>query len=154
MGLEFRFHSFSLMNPFEDMSTSDPDSKDPTLYDPSEEKTEEIEGSTAEQEMCLDIPQELASRLLEVSVHLGLNPSVVASRAIDLICDEIGLVEDQDLSSDTLIQKYQTRLDLIHTLDFDVETQSSEDDQEEGWEAVDRIIEAGERSRYDQRGDV
>jgi hypothetical protein len=129
-------------------SASEPDPNEPTLYDPSEEKTEEIEEEADEEELILDIPQELARQLLEVALHLGLSPSVVASRAIDMICEEVGLVEDDDLSSGTLIQKYQTRLDLLHTLNFDVESETEDDEEtSEGWDAVDRIIETGEQSR-------
>ena len=129
-------------------SASESDPNEPTLYDPSEEKTEEIEEEADEEELILDIPQELARQLLEVALHLGLSPSVVASRAIDMICEEVGLVEDDDLSSGTLIQKYQTRLDLLHTLNFDVESETEDDEEtSEGWDAVDRIIETGEQSR-------
>jgi hypothetical protein len=129
-------------------SVSEPDPEEPTLYDPSEERTEEIQEDDDEEQLHLDIPQDLARQLLEVSLHLGLSPSVVAARAIDMICEEVGLVENEDLSSDTLIQKYQTRLDLLHTLDFDVEAQTEDDEEtSEGWDAVDRIIETGEQAR-------
>jgi len=143
-------HAFPLTIPLEVMSTSasNTTSDDPTLYDPSEEKTEAIEDEAAEEELQLTLPEGLAHQLMEVSLHLGLSPSMVASRAIDMICEEIGLIEEDDLSSDTLIQKYQTRLDLLHTLDFDVESENADDEDEvEGWEAVDRIIETGEQAR-------
>lgn len=120
-----------------------------TLYDPSPEGAEEVASGEDEEELHLKIPEHLAKQLLDVALHLGLTPSVVASRAIDMVCDEVGLVEDQELSSGTLIQKYQTRLDLLHTLDFGVETEDDDDEMEEpfGWEAVDEIIETGEQAR-------
>jgi hypothetical protein len=72
-----------------------------------------------------------------------LTPSLVASRAIDLVCDEIGTVDDDPLSTDTLIQQYQARLDLLHTLE---ETTSGEEDSEgPSWEDVDKIIQGTER---------
>lgn len=120
-----------------------------TLYDPPSEKAEEVEAAEEEERLRLEIPEKLARRLLDVALHLGLSPSIVASRAIDLVCDEVGLVEEQELSSGTLIQKYQTRLDLLHTFDLGVETQPEEENQEDsfGWDAVDEIIESGEEAR-------
>jgi hypothetical protein len=118
-----------------------------TLYDPPSEDGEAFSDDVERRELRLEIPQDLANRLLEVSLHLGLSPSTVASRAIGLVCDEIGLVDREDLSSDTLIQKYQTRLDLLHTLDYDLQrsTTDAEDDTERfDWDAVDAIIEQGE----------
>jgi hypothetical protein len=85
-----------------------------------------------------------------VATHLGLSPSIIASRAVGMVCDEVGLVQDGDLSSATLIQKYQTRLDLLHSLDYslDPEEDASEEAEEGGpdagaydWEDVDGIIE-------------
>lgn len=134
---------------------------DATLYDPPEEAGEALEDWEDDEELLLELPQELAERLMEVAQHVGISPSMVAARAIDIVCDEIGIVDQQDQSSGTLIQKYQTRLDLIHTLDFDVKQAvederdmkhdddavqwtPSDSDEEAGWDAVDRIIEAGE----------
>lgn len=145
------------------MSTTDSED-DATLYDPPEEAGEVLEDREDEEELHLELPPELAQRLMEVAQHVGISPSMVAARAIDIVCDEIGLVEQQDLTTGTLIQKYQTRLDLIHTLDFDVQQAvedeqrdmeldheavqwtPSDSDEEAGWDAVDRIIEAGEEA--------
>lgn len=144
------------------MSTTDSED-DATLFEPAEDAGKVLEGREEEEELQLELSQELAQRLMEVAEHLGLSPSMVAARAIDLVCDEIGVVEQQDLTTGTLIQKYQTRLDLIHTLDFDVQQAvedeqnveqdqaagqwtSTDSDEEAGWEAVDRIIEAGEEA--------
>lgn len=137
---------------------------DPTLYEPPDEAGEALDDRDNEEELQLEIPRELAEQLNEVAQHLGLSPAVVASRAIDFVCDEIGLVEQEDLTSGTLIQKYQTRLDLVHTLNFDVEQAvereaqtdrrheggqriPTDSDEEVGWEAVDQIIKAGEEAR-------
>lgn len=144
------------------MSTADT-GNDPTLYEPPAEEGDPLTDQEEQEELWLDLPPELAERLMSVAKHVGLTPSMVASRAIDIVCDEIGLVEQQDLSSGTLLQKYQTRLDLLHTLDFDVEQAVQEErgrqedqeaaqwtpsdsDEEAGWDAVDRIIEAGEEA--------
>lgn len=133
------------------MSTTDSED-DPTLYEPPEEAGEALAAREDEEELQLELSQELAHRLMEVAEHVGLSPSMVAARAIDIVCEEIGVVEQQDQTTGTLIQKYQTRLDLIHTLDFDVKKAVQEEerdmghDDDAGWEAVDRIIEAGEEA--------
>ena len=130
-------------------SSDQPSSTAPetTLYDPPSQDGEAFSGDAERRDLRLKIPQDLANRLLEVSLHLGLSPSTVASRAIGLVCDEIGLVDREDFSSDTLIQKYQTRLDLLHTLEYDLQrsTTDTEDDTERfDWDDVDAIIEEGE----------
>jgi len=104
-----------------------------------------VSGGAEEEELRLDIPRELATRLMEVALHLGLTPSLVASRAIELVCEEVGLVQDNDISSDALIEKYQTRLDLLHRLDYDPEDE--EPDDEFDWGQVDEIIQTGEETR-------
>lgn len=151
-------------------TSSDPDREtEITLYNPSSEEAEELEpGSFDQNVLDIEIDQSLAERLLEVSQHLGLNPTIVASRAIDLVCEEIGTL-DEDWRDDedefgtvTLIQRYQARVDLLQALKEESdeistpepdpvdnreqptssETDSdaaSDEEEEELWEAVDQI---------------
>lgn len=122
---------------------------DPTLYDPPDGEQRNVSEETEEEELRLEIPRELATHLMEVALHLGLTPSLVASRAIEMVCDEVGLVQESDLSSDALIEKYQTRLDLLHSLDYDLEQDEDTEESEESfsWDQVDEIIETGEEAR-------
>lgn len=140
------------------MSTNPSESDaDPTLYDPPAEHAETSRPEEDDNTLALEIPKELASQLLEVAQHLGLHPDIVAARAVGLICDEVGLVEDEDLSSGALIQKYQSRLDLLHSIEYDIqeevaraeEERGETSDEEFGWDAVDQIIEEGTRSAPD-----
>lgn len=132
-------------------STSDESGSDenPSLYDPPVGEGEEIDlTSDDEEELHLELPRDLAGQLMKVASHLGLSPSMVASRAIDMVCDEIGIVEEQELTTGTLIQKYQTRIDLLHTLDFDPgEDPNGDGEGAPGWDAVDEIIAAGEEAK-------
>jgi len=125
-------------------SDSDPDAQEPSLYNPPADGGEEIDGEDGEEHevLHLDIPKSLARQLLDVATHLGLTPSTVASRAIGLVCDEIGTVDEDSLSTDTLIQQYQARLDLLHALE---QAGPEHEEQEPGWEAVDEIIQAADR---------
>jgi hypothetical protein len=118
-----------------------------SLYDPPADEGERLDLDTEEEHevLHLDIPRDLARQLLEVATHLGLTPSQVASRAIDLVCDEIGTVDDDPLSTDTLIQQYQARLDLLHILE-----EAGFEEEEPSWEAVDEIIQAAEGEEKDE----
>jgi len=108
-----------------------PPSTQPTLYDPPEGAGDAVPADEAEVELDLELPRELAEQLSDVASHLRLSPSIVASRAVEMICEEIGLIQDEDISSTTLIQKYQTRLDLLHALDYDVDPAGESDAAEQ-----------------------
>lgn len=132
---------------------------DPTLYDPPAEHAETSRPEEDGNPLALEIPKELANQLLEVAQHLGLNPEIVASRAVGLICDEVGLVDNEGLTSGALIQKYQSRLDLLHNIEYDIQEEvaraeeefGERSNEEFGWDAVDQIIEEGARSAPDGR---
>ncbi|MFB6247526.1 MAG: hypothetical protein ABEL97_03055 [Salinibacter sp.] len=147
------------------MSTDhSPSPSEPTLYDPPNGAEGDMPEADPEVVLDLDLPRALAEQLAEVASHLGLSTSIVASRAVQMICDEIELTRDDDLSSTTLIQKYQTRLDLLHTLGYDLDPESESDgeahnaaadetdeddadgDDTYGWQDVDDIIGRGTTS--------
>lgn len=91
-----------------------------SLYDPPDGEGEEYAADQKGdcEQLRIEIPRELARRLLRVSMHLGLSPSLVASRAIDLVWDEIGTVSrEEHLSTQTLIQRYQARVDILQILE-------------------------------------
>lgn len=130
------------------MSPSDPDREaESSLYDPPADEGEAVDPETTEdhEALHLDIPKDLARQLLDVATHLGLSPSLVASRAIDLVCDEIDTVDESALSTDTLIQQYQARLDILHTLEDEADDEWEDPEEEDDpWAAVDEIIEKAE----------
>lgn len=90
-----------------------------SLYDPPFDDGEAMTAAEGEdhETLRIKIPRDMARRLLRVSMHLGLSPSLVASRAIDLVWDEIGTVSDGSLSTQTLIQRYQARVDILQILE-------------------------------------
>jgi hypothetical protein len=96
---------------------------DITLYNPSSEEAEALDPSSVDRTVLdIKIDRGLAERLLEVSKHLGLNPTIVASRAIDLVCEEIGTLkegwrqDEEEFGTVTLIQRYQARVELLQAL--------------------------------------
>lgn len=125
----------------DESSQSDPDA---TLYDPPSGKMQAFTPDGPEEELEFDIPRELADRLRKVALHLGLPPSLVASRAIGMICNEIGLVDEEELDSGGMIQKYQARLDILRVMKEHTEAESESD--EFTWEAVDEIIQQAEQA--------
>lgn len=135
------------------MSDSTTDSEvDATLYDPPAQNAEEFDVEESQEELHLEISMELANQLLEVAQHLGLHPSIVASRAIGFICDEVELVDEDDLSSGALIQKYQSRLDMLHSASLDVAPDGDADESTQSftWSDVDALIQEAERASQKQ----
>jgi len=130
-------------------STTDAEA-DATLYDPPSENAEAFDPDESREELDLEISTELASQLLEVAQHLGLHPSIVASRAIGFICDEVELV-DEDVDSGALIQKYQSRLDMLHSADYDVTQEGDASDTGAfTWDDVEALIQEAERSQEEE----
>lgn len=112
------------------MSDTNPDSdSDSTLYNPPPDDREGFDLDEADQELEIEIPRDLADQLLEVAEHLGLNPSIVASRAVGLVCDEIRLLDKTEIDSTALIEKYQTRLDLLHSIDYDLQEEVAKEEE-------------------------
>jgi hypothetical protein len=132
-----------------------PSSSQPTLYDPPEGGEDPVPRAAPDAELDLELPRALADQLSDVASHLGLSPSIVASRAVEMICEEIGLIQDEDFSSTTLIQKYQTRLDLLHALDYEVNPTGETEERRDGPDEVgsDREGESGDEDEdaYDWR---
>lgn len=88
-----------------------------TLYDPPEGQTTTATEDEDRITLRLSLPQERAERLRAVAQQLGLTPSMVAQRAIDLVCEEVVTIQDDTRTTDTLIEEYQARLDLLHTVE-------------------------------------
>lgn len=104
------------------MSESSPDSSTDdasnTLYDPS--PSDSNSPSTDEDDtvtLTLSLPEERAQRLRRVAQQLGLNPAMIARRAIEMICDEVITIHDTYRPSHILIEEYQARIDLLHAVE-------------------------------------
>jgi hypothetical protein len=101
-----------------DSASSSPPPQD-TLYDPPE-GAPSSEADDSEQDtvaLRLPLPKERAEQLRTVAQQLGLPPSVAAKRAIELVCDEVVTIQDGTRSSRVLIDQYQARLDLLHSVE-------------------------------------
>lgn len=89
-----------------------------TLYNPVSIPSGEAE-STADDTVALtlSLPEERAQRLRDVAKQLGLSPSMIARRAIEMICDEVVTIHDTYRPSHVLVAEYQTRIDLLHAIE-------------------------------------
>lgn len=88
-----------------------------TLYDPSVEESETTASDDDTVALKLPLSQERAQRLRNVAQQLGLSPSMIAKRAIEMICDEVVTIHDTYRPSHLLVEEYQTRIDLLHAIE-------------------------------------
>jgi hypothetical protein len=64
----------------------------------------------------LSMPKERAERLRAVAQQIGLSPSTVAKRAIEMVCDEVVTIQDDTRSPSLLVEQYQARIDLLDSV--------------------------------------
>ncbi len=90
-----------------------------TLFDPPSNSSENGEQTNSEDTVTLqiEVSPDLAEELRELASHLALHPSTVAARAIELTCEEVHTLGRDEPNTETMLQKYQARLDLMHTLE-------------------------------------
>lgn len=93
-----------------------------TLYDPPSGSSESGPQDDETVELELSLPKERAERLRAVAQQLGLTPSTVARRAIEMICNEVVTIQGDPRPPTLLVDQYQARIDLLHSID------DSEDD--------------------------
>lgn len=60
--------------------------------------------------------KEQAEQFRAVSQQIGLSPSTLAERAIEMVCDEVVVIQDDTCSPSILVQQYQARIDLLHAV--------------------------------------
>lgn len=103
------------------MSDDSPD----TLYDVPIDNLEDVpsevleDASNEEDQVALrlSLPPNRADRLRAVAQQLGLTPSLVVKRAIELVCDEVVTIQDDARPASVMLDQYQARLDLLHSVD-------------------------------------
>ncbi|SRR6056297_5110 len=95
----------------------------PTLYNPPETRDDSslVDGdANAHVSVSISLPADVYERLQAVAKQLGLPPTLVAARAVEMICDEIPNIEDaetesEQVTTEELIDRYQSRLDILQT---------------------------------------
>jgi hypothetical protein len=97
-----------------------------SLYDPPSQSAETASPDDDQVSLRLSMPKERAERLRAVAQQIGLSPSTVAKRAIEMVCDEVVTIQADSRSPSVLVEQYQARIDLLHTI---AQTQSGESDE-------------------------
>jgi hypothetical protein len=115
-------------------SNSDRSASPPTgsLYDPPADASAPPASDDDTVALRLSLPDERADRLQAVAQQLGLTPSTVAKRAIEMICDEVVTIQDDQRPPETMVEQYKARIDLLHSVapperETDDEAASSDD---------------------------
>jgi len=67
-----------------------------------------------EEAVPIPIPEPVADRVKKAARQLGLPPRIFAARALDLVCDEIGIERSDSPPSEAPLERYQAQLDVLH----------------------------------------
>jgi hypothetical protein len=75
---------------------------------------EETGSDDAEETVPIRIPRALADRVRRAAHRLGLPPGIFSARALDLICNDIGVDRSAQDRPHSTLAHYQAQLDLLH----------------------------------------
>lgn len=105
-----------LPSPVSDPNSSHDDSA-VTLYDPPDgtETASVSENDSVGLRLCLS--EDDVDRLQAVAQQLGLTPSTLAQRAIQMVCNEVVTIQEDSRSPELLVDQYQARIDLLHAVE-------------------------------------
>lgn len=105
------------MSPSDADSDADPSESLQTLFDsPSEEGEVDLPEENETVGLRLSLPNDRAQRLKAVAKQLGLTPSTVAERAIEMVCEEVITTQGDQYPPHLHVEQYQARLDLLHAV--------------------------------------
>jgi hypothetical protein len=108
-GAPSRTSSTTSENPDSTPNTPDREAGD------ADRKAEDTTGNDAPDDLVsVEMPRDAARRLRDAARRLGVPTAVFAARAVDLLREETGVEEGQDLNTSVLLRRYQARIDLLH----------------------------------------
>ena len=113
-------------------SPPSPNESDGTLFNPP---TTPDAASTAEEStvgLRLSLTEEEADRLRSVAQQLGLTPSILAQRAIKMVCEEVVTIQEDSRSPNLMVDQYQARIDLLHAVEENGSSPSPASDDRDG----------------------
>jgi len=96
--------------------TSAPNESFSTLYDPPSDSEEVPAAEDDSVRLRVTLSEAEANQLKAVAQQLGLTPSTVAQRAIEMVCDEVVTIQEDNRSPHLLVDQYQARIDLLHAV--------------------------------------
>jgi len=98
------------------VSDSSSDETTGTLYDPPSAESTASSPDDDTVPLRLSLPEDRVERLQAVAEQLGLTPSTLAKRAIEMICDEVVTIQEDARPARQLVEQYQARIDLLHSV--------------------------------------
>ena len=116
-------HHFS--SPVSDPNAS-PDESAGTLYDPPDDTEAASVSDDDSVGLRLRLSEDDVDRLQAVAQQLGLTPSTIAQRAIQMVCNEVVTIQEDSRSPELLVDQYQARIDLLHAVDNGASAGSSQ----------------------------
>lgn len=108
------------------MSESTSDESSGTLYDPPSGNAEPSTSGEDTVSLRLSLPKDRIERLQAVAQQLGLPPSTIAKRAIEMVCDEVVTIQNDNRPPALLIDQYQARIDLLHSVEEALDAESTD----------------------------
>ena len=97
--------------------TSAPNDSFSTLYDPPSDAEEVSPSDDDSVRLRLTLSEDEAEQLQAVAQQLGLAPSTVAQRAIEMVCNEVVTIQEDNRAPHLLVDQYQARIDLLHAVE-------------------------------------
>jgi len=88
-----------------------------TLYDPPSDAEEVSSDDDDSVRLRVTLSEDEADQLQAVAQQLGLAPSTVAQRAIEMVCDEVVTIQEDNRAPHLLVDQYQARIDLLHAVE-------------------------------------
>jgi hypothetical protein len=88
-----------------------------TLYDPPDDTEAASVSDDDSVGLRLRLSEDDVDRLQAVAQQLGLTPSTIAQRAIQMVCNEVVTIQEDSRSPELLVDQYQARIDLLHAVD-------------------------------------
>ena len=102
-----------------------PDESAGTLYDPPDDTEAASVSDDDSVGLRLRLSEDDVDRLQAVAQQLGLPPSTIARRAIQMVCNEVVTIQEDSRSPELLVDQYQARIDLLHAVENDAPAGSS-----------------------------
>jgi hypothetical protein len=96
-----------------------PDESAGTLYNPPDDTEAASVSDDDSVGLRLRLSEDNVDRLQAVAQQLGLSPSTIARRAIQMVCNEVVTIQEDSRSPELLVDQYQARIDLLHAIDND-----------------------------------
>lgn len=99
------------------MSPPNSEESSGTLYNPPSNPENSASSNEETVGLRVTLSEDQRKRLRAVAEQLGLPPSTLAQRAIEMVCDEVVTIQEDNRPPTLLVEQYQARIDLLHGIE-------------------------------------